>query len=323
MSKETLILTKNKEVTTGSCLPLMSDGSRASTASGESTEKDLGMATCRVCHCAESDKQGDAVLHFLGISPLLQQSHRDENGSMPNSKKALKDVKGDLTLDRDGKLGSDFVDFISPEGEIFVCNTDIEMGPCHHQDTLIELGCSCKSDLALVHYACALKWFINHGSTVCEICGCVATNIRSADFRRVLASLKEYEELRERTASGTPNPAQLHYDSGIDPDAVAAIRRRRLSDISLWFNPHNNDLRNNNNNSAPTISLVVGEQRQMLPMKAPPLLKILLPNGLRRVLGFCWLLAYLPLHLHGLLLLVLERKLRKMVFTFSLEVFVL
>lgn len=27
----------------------------------------------------------------------------------------------------------------------------------------------------------------------------------------------------------------------IDPDALAAIRRQRLSEISLWFGPHNNN----------------------------------------------------------------------------------
>ncbi|GMH11392.1 hypothetical protein Nepgr_013233 [Nepenthes gracilis] len=260
MNEENLTSEKSEGVITESCSPIKSDSSRASTISRQNTENDLGLATCRVCHCVESDKRGDAVLGFLSISPHLQGSHRDDNDSKTNSKKALKDVEGDQSFERDGKLDSGFVEFISPEGEVFVCCMDIETGSCHHQDTLIELGCSCKNDLALVHYACALKWFINHGSTVCEICGCVATNIISADIRRVLASLKEYEELRERTANGIPNPAQVHYISGVDPDAIAAIRRHRLSEISSWFNPHNNNMHNNNNNNAPAISQVVAGQ---------------------------------------------------------------
>uniref|UniRef100_A0A0A9D844 RING-CH-type domain-containing protein n=1 Tax=Arundo donax TaxID=35708 RepID=A0A0A9D844_ARUDO len=103
----------------------------------------------------------------------------------------------------------------------------------------MDLGCSCKNDLALAHYACALKWFISHGSTVCEICGNVAANVRPADFNKVLASLKDYEALRERTTTGELSYLQYGADTGVDPDAVAAIRRQRLSEISSWFNPHN------------------------------------------------------------------------------------
>ncbi|XP_006653084.1 uncharacterized protein LOC102711527 [Oryza brachyantha] len=180
-----------------------------------STDVDSGLSLCRVCHCVEPDLRGDSALAFLGILP-----HADDDDD-PNSK--------------------DVLEFVSPHGEIFVCTstTDLESGPLHH---LIDLGCSCKNDLALAHYACALKWFISHGSTVCEICGNVAANVRPLDFNKVLASLKEYEALRERTSTG--DLSYLHYraDTGVDPDAVAAIRRQRLSEISSWFNPQNSHI---------------------------------------------------------------------------------
>ncbi|KAJ4715195.1 RING/FYVE/PHD zinc finger superfamily protein [Melia azedarach] len=193
-----------------------------------SLDKEAGLAACRVCHNGETQSDG---------------------------KQVQKDVEGAKNPGRE----SGFVEFIGPDGEVFICNADLEMGTCHNQDTVIELGCSCKSDLALVHYACALKWFVNHGSTICEICGHVAKNIRIADFKKVVVSLKDYEALRERTASGEPNPMQLHTSSGVDPDAVAAIRRQRLSEISLWFSPHiyNN---NNNNSNSTAVSQVVSEQ---------------------------------------------------------------
>ncbi|CDP04595.1 unnamed protein product [Coffea canephora] len=129
---------------------------------------------------------------------------------------------------------------------------DVEMGYDQNEDRLLELGCACKNDLALVHYACALKWFVNHGSTVCEICGCVAKNIKASDVKKVINALKENEALRERTANGEPIPAQLQWNSGVDPDAVAAIQRQRLSEISLWFGP--------NINNTTTASQVVSEQ---------------------------------------------------------------
>ncbi|KAK6927046.1 Zinc finger, RING-CH-type [Dillenia turbinata] len=41
----------------------------------------------------------------------------------------------------------------------------------------IELGCSCKNDLAYTHKQCAETWFKIKGNTICEICGTIATNI--------------------------------------------------------------------------------------------------------------------------------------------------
>lgn len=221
-----------------------------------SIDKEAGLATCRVCQCAESDRRGEAALGFLGITPPVQEARKSDELIKTNSKEVLKEAEDYASPTKNGRRESDFVEFVSPQGEVFICNTDIEMGSCHHQDTLIELGCSCKNDLALVHYACALKWFVNHGSTICEICGCIAKNVRTSDFKKVVGSLKEYEALRERTASGEP-VAQVRTNLGVDPDAVAAIQRQRLSEISLWFNPHNN---NNNNNNSAVASQVVSEQ---------------------------------------------------------------
>ncbi|EOX92698.1 RING/FYVE/PHD zinc finger superfamily protein isoform 2 [Theobroma cacao] len=255
MSKECLPHAVNGGVSNDSCPNADSDDS--GTYSQCSRDKEAGLATCRVCHCVESDKRGDAALGFLGITPPLPEAVKSNAEAKPNSNGIPKDVESDFSHAKSVGRESGFVEFISPEGEVFICSTDLEIGSCHHHDALIELGCSCKNDLALVHYACALKWFVSHGSTVCEICGNPAKNIRTSDFKKVVVSLKDYEALRERTASGDPNPAQVHTSSGVDPDAVAAIRRQRLSEISLWFSPHSN---NNNNNSSAAVSQAVSEQ---------------------------------------------------------------
>ncbi|KAL6284831.1 hypothetical protein ACE6H2_015760 [Prunus campanulata] len=231
------------------------------THSRHSLDNEAGLSTCRVCQCAESDKRGDAALEFLGITPPIQETCISHGQVKPDSRVALKDAEGDMYVKKYAGKESGFLEFISPDGEVFICGADLETGSCHHEDTLVELGCSCKNDLALVHYACALKWFINHGSTVCEICGCLAKNIRISDFKKVMISLKEYEILRERTARGEPDATHVNTSTAIDPDAVAAIRRQRLSEISLWFSPHNNS--NNNNNTSTNsvaISQAVSEQ---------------------------------------------------------------
>lgn len=177
------------------------EGPRVSSCS---TDNDSGLPSCRVCHCVEPDLRGESALGFLGIVP--PSPPRTDTGG----------PKDDAAT--------------SPKGEIFVCATDVELQQ-QQQDHLVDLGCCCKNELALAHYACALKWFISHGSTACEICGTVAANVRPDDFNKVLASLKDYQALRESTSTHW----WLQQHSGVDPDAVAAIRRH---EISSWFNPH-------------------------------------------------------------------------------------
>ncbi|KAL2248870.1 uncharacterized protein LOC105167095 [Sesamum indicum] len=41
----------------------------------------------------------------------------------------------------------------------------------------IELGCSCKDDLAAAHKQCAEAWFKIKGNKICEICGSIAQNV--------------------------------------------------------------------------------------------------------------------------------------------------
>ncbi|KAJ0236440.1 hypothetical protein HA466_0257440 [Hirschfeldia incana] len=179
-----------------------------------STDSDSGLPTCRVCHSTESDKRGDAALGLLGITPPVPEARQS------NADKTCDDV--------------------SKATEAI----DIEMGIQTRQDSLLELGCSCKNELALVHYACALKWFLNHGSTVCEICGNPAENINTADVNKVVIALRDHTALRERTEPVSTT------------DEVAAIRRQRLSEISSWFGPHSL----NNNSSSVAASQAVSEQ---------------------------------------------------------------
>ncbi|XP_004503898.1 uncharacterized protein [Cicer arietinum] len=215
-----------------------------------SLEREMGLPSCRVCQCAESDKRGDAALGFLGITPVIERKREVKSDG--------EGIPKHTTLHKNLESRPGMMEFVSPDGEVFVCKNDLEIG-LSYEDTLIELGCCCKNDLGLVHYACALKWFINHGSTICEICGHIANNIRISDFNKVVGSIKEYEALRERTVNGDPGPNQDQPNTGVDPDAVAAIRRQRLSEIALWFCPHNSNNINNNSN-VDTLSQVVSEQ---------------------------------------------------------------
>ncbi|XP_020572714.1 uncharacterized protein LOC110019416 isoform X2 [Phalaenopsis equestris] len=191
---------------------------------------------CRVCHCVESDLRGDAALRLLDIFPPFEAISKINKVGELTEKFPKSAAEKDVN---DGGENSGLIEFISPDGEVFVCS-DLEFSSYGYQNTLVNLGCSCKNDLALAHYACALKWFISHESTICEICGTVAKNIRPKDFVKIVASLKEYESLREKTARGELAQIPAGTNSGVDPDALAAVRRQRLNEVSFWFNPQNN-----------------------------------------------------------------------------------
>ncbi|KAH9308237.1 hypothetical protein KI387_036148, partial [Taxus chinensis] len=209
-----------------------------SACSDQGEDKEDFLDVCRVCYCAEPDKKGEAALQFLGISPPSSNTSQRfcvKPLSVTNDKKC---APSHLCSEKEGEKTPDYVKYVSPDGEVFFCEKDLEAGPgLNHNDCLIELGCQCKNELALGHYACALRWFISHGSIVCEICGSEAVNIRLADLDKVIASVKECEALRARTAAGEVTPACTQLYSDVDPDAVAAVRRQRLTEIASWFNP--------------------------------------------------------------------------------------
>ncbi|KAK8662537.1 hypothetical protein V6N13_092110 [Hibiscus sabdariffa] len=50
----------------------------------------------------------------------------------------------------------------------------------HECGVPIELGCSCKDDLAAAHKHCAEAWFKIKGNRTCEICGSTARNVAAA-----------------------------------------------------------------------------------------------------------------------------------------------
>ncbi|KZV51697.1 hypothetical protein F511_29523 [Dorcoceras hygrometricum] len=71
------------------------------------------------------------------------------------------------------------------ETKFRLAKTERECRICHlsldavHQDSgvPIELGCSCKDDLAAAHKHCAEAWFKIRGNKTCEICGSIARNV--------------------------------------------------------------------------------------------------------------------------------------------------
>ncbi|KAK9064712.1 hypothetical protein SSX86_016094 [Deinandra increscens subsp. villosa] len=58
----------------------------------------------------------------------------------------------------------------------------------------IELGCSCKDDLAAAHKHCAEAWFKIKGNKTCEICGSIAQNVAGANEPELTENWNEANE---------------------------------------------------------------------------------------------------------------------------------
>ncbi|KAI3517399.1 hypothetical protein L1887_16613 [Cichorium endivia] len=67
----------------------------------------------------------------------------------------------------------------------------------------IELGCSCKDDLAAAHKQCAEAWFKIKGNRTCEICGSIAKNVAGAD---VADPIDQWSETNGSTPSRATAP---------------------------------------------------------------------------------------------------------------------
>ncbi|GMI69740.1 hypothetical protein HRI_000643300 [Hibiscus trionum] len=62
------------------------------------------------------------------------------------------------------------------ERDCRICHLGLESNS-HESGVPIELGCSCKADLAAAHKHCADAWFKIRGNKTCEICQSIARNV--------------------------------------------------------------------------------------------------------------------------------------------------
>ncbi|MCO5605906.1 hypothetical protein L7F22_060092 [Adiantum nelumboides] len=119
-------------------------------------------------------------------------------------------------------------------------NAYAKIGLASHADRLMKLGCACKNDLALAHYACALRWFVSRASEVCEICGIPATNVRLVDRIKILCVLKGKDALQHsHVVPMVENEGNNH--SSCDHCVVYALPSASdLIAVRAWFDTAGN-----------------------------------------------------------------------------------
>ncbi|OWM70004.1 uncharacterized protein LOC116195895 [Punica granatum] len=117
-------------------------------------------------------------------------SVKEQRSSAPEcSKAAAAASSGDLESGRPGKEPHSG----KSERDCRICHLSLAAADrevCGADNAPIELGCSCKDDLAAAHQQCAETWFKIRGNKTCEICGSVARNV-SGNCKAELSEVDE------------------------------------------------------------------------------------------------------------------------------------
>ncbi|KAK3018962.1 hypothetical protein RJ639_003381 [Escallonia herrerae] len=171
---------------------------------------------------ASDGDEDEGSLCFSDEGSCYSQFYSTANGSYDNY-----DFSGASDSDTDGvsgcrrvssAAGSDYsVDVENGFGEIKVhlerverdcriCHLSLESSGEESNGIAIELGCSCKDDLAAAHKHCAEAWFKIKGNKTCEICNSVACNVVGPNEIEPAQQTNETNAMATNAASSAPVP---------------------------------------------------------------------------------------------------------------------
>ncbi|KAI8012824.1 hypothetical protein LOK49_LG05G00400 [Camellia lanceoleosa] len=129
---------------------------------GSDLETDVVSDSLRLSSAADSDYYADIE---NVVSDSLRLSSAADSDYYADIENGVREIKVHLgRVERDCRICQLSLESTNPESGI-----------------AIELGCSCKGDLAAAHKSCAEAWFKIKGNKTCEICNSVARNILNAN----------------------------------------------------------------------------------------------------------------------------------------------
>ncbi|KAL3327344.1 hypothetical protein AABB24_035157 [Solanum stoloniferum] len=95
---------------------------------------------------------------------------------MEVSRRVSSVAESDRSVDLENGIGEKKLHVGKIERDCRICHLSlVSSGP--ESGFAIELGCSCKDDLAVAHRHCAEAWFKIKGNKTCEICNSLARNV--------------------------------------------------------------------------------------------------------------------------------------------------
>ncbi|XVF55158.1 hypothetical protein PTKIN_Ptkin06aG0014100 [Pterospermum kingtungense] len=95
------------------------------------------------------------------------------------------------------------------EKDCRICHLGLESNS-HESGVRIELGCSCKGDLAAAHKQCAEAWFKIRGNKTCEICNSIARNVVGVNE---IESTEQSNETNSSTSTAAVSGPTPHTES--------------------------------------------------------------------------------------------------------------
>ncbi|KAK6943569.1 Zinc finger, RING-CH-type [Dillenia turbinata] len=99
-----------------------------------------------------------------------------EIGGVSGSQRISSASDCSIEVVNDGEITEIKVHLAKVEKDCRICHLSLE-SVNHEAGIPIELGCSCKDDLAAAHRQCAEAWFKIKGNKTCEICNTTACNV--------------------------------------------------------------------------------------------------------------------------------------------------
>ncbi|CAI9780104.1 unnamed protein product [Fraxinus pennsylvanica] len=120
-----------------------------------------------------------------------------------DSRRVSSAADSDCSVDiENGGFGEIKVHFERVERDCRICHLSL-VSSSPDSGVAIELGCSCKDDLAAAHKHCAETWFKIKGNKTCEICNSIACNVVGPN------GTEGAQQTNETNAVGTSAPTSL------------------------------------------------------------------------------------------------------------------
>lgn len=106
-----------------------------------------------------------------------QSSFDHEIGQVSDSRRVSSVAGSDCSVDIESGAHELKLHLGKEDRDCRICHMSLTDDESVDNGVAMELGCSCKDDLAVAHKHCAETWFKIKGNKTCEICNSIARNI--------------------------------------------------------------------------------------------------------------------------------------------------
>lgn len=150
-------------------------------------------------HHVTAVAEGGGKLRFDGMEIVQNENKKDQNERRGSN---ASDCSVEI-VDLEAGASETKLHLAKVEMDCRICHLSLDAA---HQDSgiPIELGCSCKDDLAAAHKQCAEAWFKIKGNKTCEICGSIAQNVTGVNE---IGSTEPCNSVTEVAVTTAPAPS--------------------------------------------------------------------------------------------------------------------